>query len=222
VDASLELLAIAAVAFAVGLSGALSPGPLSVLAIREATVFGVRAGPLATLGHGIVEAALVVALALGLSRALEGNGAPTALIGLAGGAILVYLGVALLRSLPRAELAPAIEAGARAGARTAAAGRVVLLGALVSVGNPYWVIWWASVGTKLTADSLEAGVAGPGAFFAGHILSDLAWLTLLASAVHSGRRWFGRRAYRGLLAVCGVFLVALGVFFVGSGVVLVG
>lgn len=220
-DAGFELLAIAAVAFAVGLSGALSPGPLSVLAIREATVFGVRAGPLAALGHGIVEALLVIALALGLSRALDDGSALTALIALAGGAILVYLGVALLRSLPHAELAPRISSAAREGAATAAALRVVLLGALVSVGNPYWVIWWASVGTKLTADSLEAGIAGPGAFFAGHILSDLAWLTLLASAVHSGRRWFGLRTYRWLLGVCGVFLVALGVFFVGSGVVFV-
>ena len=81
------------------------------------------------------------------------------------------------------------------------------------------MIWWASVGTKLTADSLDAGFAGPVAVFGGHIISDLAWLTLMAWLVHSGRRWFGRRAYRGLLAVCGLFLVGLGAYFVGSGIV---
>ena len=216
-DLAFELLAIAAVSFAVGLSGAVSPGPLTVLAIREATVLGVSAGPLATLGHGAIEALLVVALAFGLSRALEDEGVATGLIALFGGAILVYLGASLLRSLPSAEL----ELRARGEVATAAR-RVVLLGALVSLGNPYWVIWWASVGTKLTADSLEAGVAGPGAFLVGHVVADLAWLTLLAWAVHSGRRWFGRRAYRGLLAVCGAFLLALGAFFVASGVAFLG
>ena len=215
-DAAFELAAIAGVAFTVGLSGALTPGPLTVLAIREATVFGVRAGPLATLGHAIAEGVTVIVLALGLSAALDEGGPLTAAIALVGGAILVYLGADILRTLPRAELFPAFASAP--GETTASARRVVLLGILVSVGNPFWVVWWASVGTKLIADSLDAGVAGPGAVFAGHIVSDLAWLTLMAWLVQSGRRWFGQRAYRGLLAVCGVFLVGLGVYFFGSGI----
>ena len=216
-DTAFELAGIAGVAFTVGLSGALTPGPLTVLAIREATVFGVRAGPLATLGHAIAEGVTVVVLALGLSAVLDDESPLTAVIALVGGAILVYLGIDLVRTLPRAELTPAfVTAG---GPSAASARRVVLLGILVSVSNPYWVIWWASVGTKLTADSLDAGFAGPGAVFAGHIVSDLAWLTLMAWLVHAGRRWFSNRAYRGLLAVCGVFLVGLGAYFVGSGIV---
>ena len=215
-DVALELAAIAGVAFTVGLSGALTPGPLTVLAIREATVFGVRAGPLAALGHAIAEAVTVVVLALGLSAALDEGGPLTAAIALVGGAILVYLGIDILRTLPRAELFPAFASAP--GETTRSARRVVLLGILVSVGNPYWVVWWASVGTKLTADSLDAGFAGPGAVFAGHIVSDLAWLTLMAWLVQSGRRWFGVRGYRGLLAVCGAFLVGLGIYFIGSGV----
>lgn len=215
-DAAFDLFAVSAVAVAVGLSGALSPGPLTVLAIREAATHGVRAGPLATLGHAAAEAAVVLALALGLDATLDEGGPLAAAIALAGGAILVLLGASMLRRLPRAELATG--AAARGGARAASAGRVVLLGLLVSVGNPYWAIWWASVGAKLTADSLEAGAAGPAAFYAGHVLSDLLWLTLLAWLVHSGRRWFGRRAYRGLLAVCAAFLLVLGAYFLASGV----
>lgn len=214
-DAALDLFAVSAVAVAVGLSGALSPGPLTVLAIREAATHGVRAGPLATLGHAAAEAAVVVALALGLDATLGEDGPLAAAIAFAGGAILVLLGASMLRRLPRAELAADTAAGG--GSRAASAGRVVLLGLLVSIGNPYWAIWWASVGAKLTADSLEAGAAGPAAFYAGHVLSDLLWLTLLAWLVHSGRRWFGRRAYRGLLAVCAVFLLALGAYFLASG-----
>lgn len=215
-DAAFDLFAVSAVAVAVGLSGALSPGPLTVLAIREAATHGVRAGPLATLGHAAAEAAVVLALALGLDATLDEGGPLAAAIALAGGAILVLLGASMLRRLPRAELAA--DAASGGGSRAASAGRVVLLGLLVSVGNPYWAIWWASVGAKLTADSLAAGAAGPAAFYAGHVLSDLLWLTLLAWLVHSGRRWFGRRAYRGLLAVCAAFLLVLGAYFLASGV----
>lgn len=229
-----ELLGIGAVAFAVGLSGALSPGPLTVLVMREAPRRGWRAGPVATLGHGVVELALVVALALGLSAFVE-QGVGTAVIAVVGGTLLIWMGVALLRSFRSASLdvgpgALAEEATASSGAGTARVAlaaalpgvrdiaAVASLAALVSIANPYWVVWWATVGTKLTADSLSAGWPGPAAFFVGHILSDLVWLTAVAMLVSSGRRWFGGDGwYRGLLAGCGLFLVAIGALFVIGG-----
>lgn len=230
----LELLTIGAVAFGVGLSGALSPGPLTVLVMREAPRRGWRAGPLATLGHGVVELVLVFALALGLSAFVE-QGRGTAVIAVVGGTLLVWMGVSLLRSFRRASLGdePQAIAAARPAARghvtnralarlrpgLGAGAAVVSLAALVSMANPYWVVWWATVGTKLTADSLSAGWAGPAVFFVGHILSDLVWLTAVAALVSSGRRWFGGDGwYRALLAGCGVFLVAIGALFVAGGV----
>ncbi|MDA1001959.1 MAG: LysE family transporter [Chloroflexi bacterium] len=228
----LELLGIGAVAFGVGLSGALIPGPLTVLVMREAPRRGWRAGPLATLGHGVVELALVIALALGLSAFVK-QGTGTAVIAIVGGALLIWMGVALLRSVRGASLDPvprtlaeesAVSGGGAArvalaalpGIREIAA--VASLAALVSIANPYWVVWWATVGTKLTADSLSAGWSGPAAFFVGHILSDLVWLTAVAVLVSSGRRWFGGDGwYRGLLAGCGIFLVAIGALFLVGG-----
>ena len=87
----------------------------------------------------------------------------------------------------------------------------------VSVVNPYWLIWWATVGTKLTVDSLRIGWVGPAAVFCGHILSDLLWLSFVAALVGSGSRWLGDRAYRGMLAACAAFLLVLGVLFLVSG-----
>ncbi|MDA0301874.1 MAG: LysE family transporter, partial [Chloroflexi bacterium] len=94
---------------------------------------------------------------------------------------------------------------------------VALLGIAVSVANPYWLIWWATVGTKLTVDSLHIGWSGPLAVFLGHIVSDLLWLTFVAGFVGSGSRWLGDRVYRGLLGACAAFLLVLGVLFVVSG-----
>ncbi|MBM3141117.1 MAG: hypothetical protein FJZ92_13160 [Chloroflexi bacterium] len=95
---------------------------------------------------------------------------------------------------------------------------VAPLGALVSVANPYWIVWWATVGSKLTSDSLAAGWPGPAAVFVGHILSDLIWLTGVAALVSSGtRRLGGDGWYRGLLGACALFLLAIGGYFVVSG-----
>lgn len=230
----LQVLTIGAVAFGIGLSGALSPGPLTVLAVREAPRRGWWAGPLATMGHAVVELALVIALALGLAAFVK-QGTGTAVIAFVGGALLVWMGINLLRTFPRASLGAELimvreEAGVAPGGAPAPVAtraprpdlRAVLavapVGALVSVANPYWVIWWATVGTKLTSDSLSIGWPGPLAVFTGHILSDLAWLSGIAALVSSGsRRVRGDGWYRGLLGACGVFLVAIGAFFVVSG-----
>ena len=45
-------------------------------------------------------------------------------------------------------------------------------GIVVSLSNPYWIIWWATVGATFMTQSLELGLLGIGAFYVGHILSD--------------------------------------------------
>ena len=219
-----EWLAVAAVAFGVGLSGALSPGPLTILAMREGARRGWVAGPFATAGHAVAEATTIVLLALGLSRYVGSNGPVTTAISLVGGLVLVWMARTTARSVPTASLAARV-AQATEGAEPPRGDRsfeafrsVALLGIAVTVVNPYWLIWWATVGTKLTVDSLHIGWSGPLAVFLGHILSDLLWLTFVATLVGSGSRWLGDRAYRGLLGACAVFLIVLGVLFVVSGV----
>ena len=224
----IEWLAVAAVAFGVGLSGALSPGPLTVLAMREGARRGWWAGPMATAGHAVAEGATVLLLALGLSAYVTAEGAVTTAISLGGGLVLLWMAWGTARSVPTASLTASLAArlaevpagaapGARRGPSFEAFRAVAPLGIAVSVANPYWLIWWATVGTKLTVDSLRIGWSGPAAVFLGHILSDLLWLTFVAALVGGGSRWMGDRAYRGLLGACAVFLAVLGVVFVVSG-----
>jgi threonine/homoserine/homoserine lactone efflux protein len=56
-----------------------------------------------------------------------------------------------------------------------------------------------------------------GAFFSGHILSDLSWNSLLAFLIASGRGFLSPSFYRGVLVVCGLILVALAIYFIYSG-----
>jgi len=253
----LALLAIFGTSFVVGLSGALMPGPLFTLTVRETLRRGFWAGPVVSAGHALIELALVIGLAVGLERFLQDEGPATAAVALAGGAFLLWMGYGMLRSAPRQSLslgrdslAPAMEAhesqpagnpqptssarpgyGARVLAAAvgndqaqaspevgAMAAVLIPAGVLVSVSNPYWVIWWASVGTAYMSESLEQGAVGVGSFFTGHILSDFAWLTLVAFVLASGRRIMSRGVYRGILAACGFFLLVLGAYFIYSGI----
>ena len=84
--------------------------------------------------------------------------------------------------------------------------------------NPYWELWWVSIGAAMLFQARSAGVAGVTAFYFGHILGDLGWYTAVAVAVVWGRRWLNRRAYSALMAVCGLFLAAFAVYFLYHGV----
>ena len=93
----------------------------------------------------------------------------------------------------------------------------VLAGVLVSLSNPYWTLWWATVGLGYIVLSLKQGTAGLVSFFSGHILSDLAWYSLVAGAVAGGRRFLTPAVYRGILVCCGAFLIFLGGSFIYMG-----
>ena len=94
---------------------------------------------------------------------------------------------------------------------------LILTGALATISNPYWFIWWATIGTTYTVWSLKMGISGVASFFSGHILGDLVWYALVSLIIASGRRILSNTIYRGLLIACGIGLLALGGYFTISG-----
>ena len=94
----------------------------------------------------------------------------------------------------------------------------VVAGVLMSAANPYWLIWWLTIGLGYVMFSGQYGVAGVALFYLGHILADFAWYTLVSGAVAQGRRFLSDGLYRGFLAGCGVFLVGFGGYFAVQGV----
>ncbi len=208
----MDLVALFLGSFATGLSGAMMPGPLLTLTIAESVRRGLRGGPLLVLGHGIAEALVVAGLVLGLSQLVQQTVVKGA-VALLGGAVLVWLGYGMGRGAWQGTISLSLEA-----AKTAQGPGPVPSGALVSVSNPYWLVWWATVGAGYVAISLQYGAAGLASFFGGHILSDLAWFSFVGFVVATGRRLLDDRVYRGVLLVCAGFLVALGGYFLVSGV----
>ena len=207
-------LAIFGTSFLVGLSGAVSPGPLLAYNIRETVRRGFLAGPYVVMGHALLELVVVVALALGLSKLLD-SGPVVAATGIMGGLFLFWMGWGMLRNPGRG--APS-SAGHRHGTSHGGVREPIVGGVLVSLSNPYWAIWWVTAGAAFMARSLELGLLGIGAFYFGHILSDLSWYGLVSAALASGRRLITERVYRGIMLGCGIFLVGMGGYFLITGV----
>ncbi|HCJ09745.1 MAG TPA: lysine transporter LysE [Clostridiales bacterium] len=216
----------------VGFSGAVTPGPLLVACITQSVRGGFRSGLLTTTGHAVMELLVVVSLSLGLGAVLAQPAVASA-VGLAGGTVLVGMGLATARgalkgeaSLPVPDEVPpaAPSAGGREAARsspgsaarrgTGVSGPIVT-GVVATVTGPYWVLWWATVGLSYLTLAAPHGTAGAAAFYIGHIGADYVWYGVVAAAVAGGRRLLSERGYRWLLAACGVCLVALGVYFGG-------
>ncbi len=228
----MEITAIFTTAFIVGFSGAMMPGPLLTVTIGESARRGFMAGPLIVLGHAVLELALILALAGGLSALLTAARV-SQIIAVLGGAFLLYMGAGMARDAVagRVSLNMTDQAGqdgdhinggeiSRGSGYPAAKKRMhpVLAGILVSVSNPYWTLWWATVGLGYITLSLQKGTLGLTSFFTGHILADLVWYSLVAAAVAGGRKFLSDRIYGGIIAACGMFLIGLGGYFLYYGI----
>jgi threonine/homoserine/homoserine lactone efflux protein len=199
--------------FLVGLSGAMSPGPLLTTTVGESVRRGVWAGPLLMVGHAILEALLLCALLFGAVSFWEQTGdAGKAAVSFVGAAALLWLATSILFSLPQLNLT------AELGKSGQGKGRLILSGALVSMSNPYWIIWWFTigVGAMLLAQS-KCGWTGIFAFYFGHIASDFFWYTLVSTAVGKGRRFLTDRMFRLVLGSCAICLGLFACFFVFEG-----
>ncbi|MDR3591078.1 MAG: LysE family transporter [Negativicutes bacterium] len=200
-------------AFIVGLSGAMMPGPMLTVTISEVSKQGFWAGPRIVFGHAVIEMLLVGSLVLGLSRFIQ-QPMVTGTIGLLGGVMLAWMGWGICRDALR------LKVEFTAGQRPVSGQRrfgPVLAGMVTSVFNPYWSLWWATVGAGYVVIAMVKGVVGVAVFFAGHILSDLAWYSLVSLGVFRGRSLISDSVYQGILVLCGIFLIGLGGYFLHDG-----
>jgi len=197
-------------AVGISLSGVLAPGPMTT----GAFALGARnrhAGLAMGLGHVCVELPLMLLLVPGTGAFFTIQGVQAA-IGFAGGAFLLFMGAQLLASLRKAGDA-ASTASVRRGA--------FVTGVVMTFANPYFLLWWATVGLTLATQALSFGVAALIIFAILHWGCDIAWLEILSTASHKGTQAIGQRSQTIINAVCGVALIFFGMKFIyGAGICL--
>ena len=208
-------LKILSTSFVTGLSGALMPGPVLAVTITSVVQVGFIAAVLIILGHSILELVMVAALALGLKNVLK-NRFVTSAIGVVGGSVLLWFAYGMITSAYSGISAPQATAATQETNITSLG--LIAKGAITSLSNPYWLIWWATIGATYMLVSLEKSVVGISAFYVGHISSDFAWYCAVGVALVLGKQILSGRIYMGLIIICGIFLAYLGVYFFYSGI----
>lgn len=203
-------------AFIVGLSGAMSPGSFLTVIIARTIQRGAFSASLMLVGHALLEAALLIGFAFGLQHFLQ-LPMVTLVLAFVGGAVLLWMGYSLLSGASRGSIVADLEVAEHAGMSASPFG-AVSQGAIVSISNPYWTLWWATIGVKLAADGLAIGPVGVLAFFIGHQLADVSWYSFVIFVVHKGKGLLTPRVYRVIMGVLGGLLLYIGARFIGEGI----
>ncbi|NLY88335.1 MAG: LysE family transporter [Firmicutes bacterium] len=203
-------------AFGVAFSGALMPGPLLTVNIKESLKRGFWAGPQLILGHALLEGVLITGLVLGLGGLLKAE-LSQGIISVFGGVFLFWMAWGMLRYEGSGELSGGKEEipegthGGKSGLPP------VVAGAVVSLSNPYWTLWWATLGRGVLVQAEKLGIIGVLLFFFGHILADFLWYSAVSFVVSSGKKWLTPKIYRSIIIFCGLFLIYLAVDFFRLG-----
>lgn len=197
--------------FITALSGAIMPGPLLVVTIEQVSVQGFRAVLGLITGHAFLELIVVVGLVLGLQRFI-GRRKVRGVIGLVGGAALVFMGTDMLRN--------AFGLSLRLNYLAASAysfPHLVCAGVLVSVANPYFTGWWATIGAGQFAYTAPRTSLEYASFYLGHESGDYLWYAVVGVLMVTGRKWLNDSFFQWLVAGCGGAMLILGILFVITG-----
>ncbi len=186
----------------ISLSGVMAPGPVTAAAVGIGT-HSRYAGMLIAVGHGVVEFPLMILIMLGMDKILKSTKTKI-IIGLAGGGFLLIMAIQMLTTL---RVANDPQAGA-------INSTPVLAGLILTAGNPYFLLWWATIGLRLATDASRLGILAFVLFAIVHWLCDLVWLSALSWASFKGSVLLGPRGMRIVLMICSAALLVFGLFFV--------
>ncbi len=189
-------------------SGALTPGPLFFQTIAQGATMGARSGLIFSIAHTIVEFSLIMLLAFGLLAVGNEPGIRTG-IGVTGGVVLILFGVYQLIGIFRKK---PMEQKQRVSSH-----RLFFIGILFSALNPYFILWWLTVGSNLILLALQlAALSGVVFMFLCHVWMDYAWLIGVSYFAKKGINALGSRWYQVLLGLFGIILIFFGVSFLGD------
>lgn len=188
-------------AIAISLSGVMAPGPITA-ATLAAGVRSRHAGMFIALGHAVIEMPLILLLVAGIDAFFKFPEVKAG-IGLVGGVVLILMGIQLLWSLRRCTVDSEIHMQLHP----------FITGVVLTVANPYFLIWWATVGLALASQAAEYGGLTLLAFAVVHWLCDLGWLEVLSCVGFKGSQVFGLRSQMIISMICALVLLAFGLMF---------
>jgi threonine/homoserine/homoserine lactone efflux protein len=185
----------------ISLTGVMTPGPVFAAAVIKGYK-DERAGIKIALGHGLVEFPLMALIIVSLGYIFENDMVKLG-IGLIGGTLLLFLGASMIRSRKVVaeegnELLPYDS---------------IVAGALTTASNPYFLLWWATVGAVLVLNAQYFGPIIVVVFAVVHWSCDLAWYTFTSVLVFRTKHLWTPRVQELIFGTCGALMMVFGAYF---------
>jgi len=186
----------------ISLSGVMMPGPLFAVTLAKGFKDKI-AGVLISFGHGVIEFPLMFLVYFGFAQ-LFASSVAQRIIGLIGGLLMIYMGFRMIKT----EKKTSRELESRHGS--------LIAGILTTGANPYFLLWWATIGATLTLNAMIFGFVGFLIFAVVHWLCDFFWITFVSVTVFKSRSFWTKKVYNIVFGFCFVILVGFGVWFIIS------
>jgi threonine/homoserine/homoserine lactone efflux protein len=186
----------------ISLSGVLAPGPVMTAAIAQGTK-SKHAGFFISLGHSAIELPLLAAIALGIGFIFEYPAAKIG-IGLIGGLYLLWMGWGMFKEFKNY----------RETKLTVNSRGPFITGFVLSATNPYFLLWWATVGLNLAKDAAGFGVLAIILFAIVHSLCDMTWLEIISFTSDKGSKLLSEKNQKNILVVCAAAIIFFGFYFI--------
>lgn len=192
----------------ISLSGVMMPGPMFAVTLAK-SYKSPLAGAQMSLGHAVIEVPLILLIYFGFAQFFQ-NITVQLVLSILGGGMIIWLGINMFRA--RKEV---VQEGKNLRYNAFVAG------ILTSGLNPFFLVWWATVGIMLIMKVLDFGAMGLALFVVVHWMCDLVWLSFVSILVYRTHSLWGKKSREWVFIGCSLLLVGFGGWFLVSGIKLV-
>ena len=199
----IEFLEFAFLVIIISASGVMAPGPLFAANIAYGLKEGTKSGVKMAIGHTIVEFPLVILLGIGVFS-LEIFPEFRILVSIFGAVTLFAFAAMQIRTVLQ---------GKKDNTSKPKQGPLVT-GIVLSVLNPFFILWWLTIGFKLILDAMLIwAFAGILIVFVLHIWMDFAWLGIVSFLASKSSKIISNKNYKVLMTGLSIMLIYFGIVF---------
>ena len=196
-----EIFGFLGVVIVISASGVMSPGPLFaanvVYGLREGKISGIKIA----IGHTIVEFPLILLLGIGFFS-IENIPEIRTVIIILGAVGLFGFAILQIRSVTKQKFNLETKSGHGP----------LVAGILLSALNPFFIIWWLTIGLVLISESIQNfGIIGIVILFLFHIWMDYAWLFTIAAFSSKAKNYLSKRNFKMIIVGLSIFLIYFGI-----------
>ena len=184
----------------ISLSGVMLPGPLTAATIAKG-YNDKNAGVMIGIGHGIIEIPIIALIYFGFAAYLA-DPVVKMVTGVAGGLMLVVMGLLIFFTFRKPVEGASVMPYSP-----------LVTGMVMTGGNPYIFLWWATIGVALIAGAVTFGIYGLLLFTIVHLVCDVAWDQVVSMTVFRTRHLWTPKIQKIVFSICAAMLIGFGVLY---------